>query len=251
MYKRGRHQAHAFVKRYEESFIMQKKKGIFKRFAVLIFAACFLMLAGTGTKVQAASRWKKLQNKYREKKSTNRLIFVKYTGGTTCRVVMYKKVQKKSGKYLWKRILRCRGYVGYYGIGKTREGDRKTPVGIFKVTEAFGVLDNPGTTFRYTKLNPYLYWSGEEGTYNTMVDSRELGHIPDNSEHLISYQPHYNYALNIGYNKKNVFGKGSAIFLHCFGSNPYTGGCVAISEENMKTVLLNLTKKTRVCIYPE
>ena len=83
-----------------------------------------------------------------------------------------------------------------------------------------------------------------------MVDSRKLGHIPANSEHLLDYVPHYNYALDIGYNRKCVFGKGSAIFMHCFGTNPYTGGCVAVSEENMKTVLLNATKRTRICIYP-
>ena len=27
--------------------------------------------------------------------------------------------------------------------------------------------------------------------------------------------------------------KGSAIFLHCFGTKGYTGGCVAVSRENM------------------
>ena len=199
----------------------------------------------------ASSRWSQLRSKYRNKKSTNRLIFVQYTGGSNCKVYMYKKVKNKKGKYRWEMILRCKGYVGRNGIWKTREGDVKTPVGTFKVTEAFGVYGNPGTSVKYTKLTSSLYWSGEAGTYNTMVDSNVLGHIPANSEHLIDYQPHYNYALNIGYNKKNVFGKGSAIFLHCFGSNPYTGGCVAVSESNMKLIIQNLTKKTRVCIYPK
>ena len=150
----------------------------------------------------------------------------------------------------WKRILACRGYVGLTGIGKTREGDMTTPQGTFKIGEAFGILEDPGTKIPYTQLNPYLYWSGEEGTYNTMVDSRELGHIPANSEHLIDYTMSYRYALDMGYNRKCVFKKGSALFLHCFGNNTYTAGCVAISEENMRTILQNVTKKTRICIYP-
>lgn len=203
------------------------------------------------TRAAEKSRWSALKDKYREKKNTDRLIFVKYTGGTSCHVYMLKKQLRKDGvTHKWKRILACRGYVGLNGIGKTREGDMTTPQGTFKIGEAFGILEDPGTKIPYTQLNPYLYWSGEEGTYNTMVDSRELGHIPANSEHLIDYTMSYRYALDMGYNRKCVFKKGSALFLHCFGNNTYTAGCVAISEENMRTILQNVTKKTRICIYP-
>ena len=221
-----------------------------------LIAAFFLIIslaAGAGSIRSMAANapiWNQLKVKYRDS-STNRLLFVKYTGGTYCKVIMLKKTRRENGDFRWTRILSCSGYVGRGGIGKTREGDVKTPVGTFKITEAFGIKPNPGTSVKYTLLNPYLYWSGEYGTYNTMVDSRELGHAPANSEHLIDYVPHYNYAVNIGYNKKNVFGKGSAIFLHCFGSNPYTGGCVAVSEQDMIQILQNLTKRTRVCIYPK
>ncbi len=203
------------------------------------------------TRAAEKSRWSALKDKYREKKNTDRLIFVKYTGGTSCHVYMLKKQLRKDGvTHKWKRILACRGYVGLNGIGKTREGDMTTPQGTFKIGEAFGILEDPGTKIPYTQLNPYLYWSGEEGTYNTMVDSRELGHIPANSEHLIDYTMSYRYALDMGYNRKCVFKKGSALFLHCFGNNTYTAGCVAISEENMRTILQNVTKRTRICIYP-
>ena len=203
------------------------------------------------TRAAEKSRWSALKDKYREKKNTDRLIFVKYTGGTSCHVYMLKKQLRKDGvTHKWKRILACRGYVGLNGIGKTREGDMTTPQGTFKIGEAFGILEDPGTKIPYTQLNPYLYWSGEEGTYNTMVDSRELGHIPANSEHLIDYTMSYRSALDMGYNRKCVFKKGSALFLHCFGNNTYTAGCVAISEENMRTILQNVTKKTRICIYP-
>ena len=203
------------------------------------------------TRAAEKSRWSALKDKYREKKNTDRLIFVKYTGGTSCHVYMLKKQLRKDGvTHKWKRILACRGYVGLNGIGKTREGDMTTPQGTFKIGEAFGILEDPGTKIPYTQLNPYLYWSGEEGTYNTMVDSRELGHIPANSEHLIDYTMSYRYALDMGYNRKCVFKKGSALFLHCFGNNTYTAGCVAISEANMRTIRQNVTKKTRICIYP-
>ena len=67
------------------------------------------------------SKWELLMDKYREKSNTNRLIFVKYNGGTSCTVRLYKKVAKKNGKHKWKKILVCKGYVGRNGIGKTRE----------------------------------------------------------------------------------------------------------------------------------
>ncbi|MCR5160579.1 MAG: L,D-transpeptidase family protein, partial [Lachnospiraceae bacterium] len=209
-------------------------------FAVLLFSPA----RSFGTKAQAASRWTKLKDKYRNKK-TNRLIFVKCKKGSSCRVVMYRKVKKKSGKYKWKKVTACDGYIGQNGLGKTVEGDRKTPKGTYKITKAFGIADDPGCPIPYIKLHEYLYWSGEAGSYNQMVDSRTLGHIPTNSEHLISISPQYTYALAINYNRKNIVGKGAAIFLHCTGSNPYTMGCVAIPEKNMKIIMQNVTKRTR------
>jgi L,D-peptidoglycan transpeptidase YkuD (ErfK/YbiS/YcfS/YnhG family) len=179
----------------------------------------------------------KLLNYFRSSR-VDRLIFVKYTGGTRANVVMWKKYNA-GGKMRWEKIVSCSGYVGKNGIGKTREGDMRTPTGGFPITKAFGRRRSPCTAgIAYTVLNPYLYWSGEPGTYNTLVDSRRLGHVPSNSEHLIDYDPAYNYALAIGYNPGNIVGKGSAIFLRCAaGEDTFTGGSVAIPEENMKTVM--------------
>lgn len=226
-----------------------RRQAVTTAVALLLGAALALTTPLTA-RAAKQTRWSKLWNKYRDKKNTDRLIFVKYLGGSDCKVLMYRKVPRKNGSFRWKKILACPGYVGRNGIGKAREGDVRTPTGTFRIGEAFGILDDPGTELAYTKVNRWLYWSGEYGTYNKMVDSRELGHAPGNSEHLADYVPHYHYALDIGYNRKCVYGKGSAIFLHCFGTNPYTGGCIAVSEENMKTILQNATKRTRICIYP-
>lgn len=131
-----------------------------------------------------------------------------------------------------------------------KEGDRKTPAGVFGFTKAFGIKDNPGAKLPYTKLNPYLYWCGDKQWYNTLVDVRETPH-ECSGEHLISYVPHYNYVLAIDYNPECIFGKGSAIFLHCTGSNPYTGGCVAVNESNMIRIMQTVDKGAKICIYPQ
>lgn len=225
-----------------------------RKLTVLFLVMLLLSFGFSGVKpvhVKAASqkKWDTLLKKYSRNTNTDRLIFVQYKGGSNCRVKMYKKTGAENGTAEWEKILNCKGYVGLNGIGKKWQGDRKTPKGVYWITGAFGILDDPGTQIPYTKLNRYLYWSGEEDTYNTMVDSRQLGHRPAGSEHLISYDPEYHYALVIGYNRENTVGKGAAIFMHCTGSNPYTAGCVAVPEEKMREVMLNVTEKTRICIY--
>lgn len=63
----------------------------------------------------------------------------------------------------------------------------------------------------------------------------------------ISYQ--YQYCLNISFNEEGAPGRGSAIFLHCFGpAMPYTGGCVAIPEYIMVQVMQNVREDCVVVI---
>lgn len=48
-------------------------------------------------------------------------------------------------------------YVGKNGLGKTREGDGKTPVGTFHPLTAFGVKPNPGTAMPYLDVTPTIF----------------------------------------------------------------------------------------------
>lgn len=189
------------------------------------------------------NKWNKLLDKYETDPSVNQLIFVQYQGGTRAQVILYNKVND-----IFKQIMRCQGYVGRNGINKVREGDAKTPTGTFGFTRAFGIKTNPGSKIKYQKLNPYLYWCGDKTWYNQMVDVRKKKHNCS-GEHLINYTPHYNYALALDYNKEGIYKKGSAIFLHCTGSSPYTGGCIAVSEANMIKILQTVDKNAKICIY--
>ena len=182
----------------------------------------------------------------------DRLIFVKYKSGSKATIEMWKKV-KSTRPARWKKILGHGCFVGRNGIYKEREGDKKTPVGAFRVTMAFGIKDSPGTAgIAYTKLNEYHYWSGEQATYNTFVDARDLGRSWVAGEHLITYNPFYNYALAFDFNKAGVYKKGSAIFLHCTKPNrKYTAGCIAVTERYMKKIMQNTTKHTMIFIYPQ
>lgn len=192
-----------------------------------------------------ANRWEQLLKNYQKDKSVNQLIFVKYEGGSRATVMMY---ERRGNRLI--RTLNCRGYVGQNGIDKVQAGDRKTPTGTFGFTKAFGIRNNPGTKIPYTKLNPYLYWCADKSNYNTMIDVRKKPHAC-HGEHLISYNPQYNYALALDFNSERIYGKGSAIFLHCAGSYGYTGGCVSVSQENMIKIMRAVDRGAKICIYPK
>ncbi|MBR3741087.1 MAG: hypothetical protein IKN04_11650 [Clostridia bacterium] len=86
--------------------------------------------------------------------------------------------------------------------------------------------------------------------YNEMVDIRDYPDLDlTNSEHILDYECQYQYCLNISFNEDGTPGRGSAIFLHCFGPvKPYTGGCAAIPEYIMKQVMQNVTENCIVVI---
>ncbi len=191
------------------------------------------------------SRWSQLLDEYKEDSGTKQLVFVKYEGGSRAAVQMY---EKNGGK--WSCIVDCQGYVGRNGIDKVREGDGKTPTGTFSLTHAFGIQDDPGAKLPYVKVNSYLYWCADQSHYNQLIDIRQYPHSCS-GEHLINYVPHYYYGMFLDFNKENVYQKGAAIFLHCTGSNPYTAGCVAVSQADMIKIIQHAEEGAKICIYPE
>ena len=145
----------------------------------------------------------------------------------------------------WKQIMSTPGYIGKWGLGKTQEGDGKTPVGTFGFNYAFGIAADPGCAIPYQQVTDDDYWSGDQRDgykYNQMVSIKDLPDLStDDSEHIVEYINEYQYVLNISYNDECVPGAGSAIFLHCLGAvKPYTGGCVAIPEDKMLFVMQNV-----------
>ena len=145
-------------------------------------------------------------------------------------------MHEKDADGSWKMIMSTPGFIGKEGLGKTKEGDGMTPVGTFHFNKAFGIADDPGCAMDYTKADDDTYWSGDSDLmYNQMVSIKDYPDLKkDDSEHIFDYQYEYQYCLNISYNEDGTPGKGSAIFLHCFGDRkPRTGGCVAIPEEQM------------------
>jgi L,D-peptidoglycan transpeptidase YkuD (ErfK/YbiS/YcfS/YnhG family) len=148
----------------------------------------------------------------------------------------------------WEQILSTPGFVGKNGLcldADHKEGCGQTPIGVYKFNKAFGIAADPGCAIPYIEVTDDTYWSGDvrEGMhYNEMVSFAEFPDLDmENSEHIVDYLYQYQYCLNISFNEDGTAGRGSAIFLHCFGpTKPYTGGCVAIPEYTMKMVMTNV-----------
>ena len=154
----------------------------------------------------------------------------------------------------WKQILSTPGFVGKNGLCADedhREGCAQTPTGTYYFNKAFGIAADPGCAIPYIQVDENTYWSGDpDRQYNQMVDIRDVPDlVMDDSEHIVDYQYQYQYCLNISFNEDGTPGRGSAIFLHCFGpAKPWTGGCVAVPENIMKLIMQNVREDCVVVI---
>lgn len=167
--------------------------------------------------------------------------------------LMSKKSDGKGGTY-WEKSLECTAKYGKNGLYKEKEGDSKTPVGVFKMGVPFGNKPaEEGFPADYIQVDDSCYWDGDSGSdrYNKLVSTKNYTDFKKSeSEHLIKYGAYYNYCLDTGYNPDGTPHKGSAIFLHCAVNNENTHGCIAIPEDAMKTVLKTYKDNaTYIAIY--
>ncbi len=184
---------------------------------------------------------------YKDNPSVGQLLLVRYIGGSSAVATYYQKDPSQTSG--WSTVFETPAYVGKNGIGKTREGDKKTPIGDFGVRQAFGILPDPGTSLDFTRVTPTTYACEEEGPYyNRIIDTVETGH-QCSSDGMYKDSPQYNYGIFIDYNPQNIYPLGSAIFVHCMGNKyKHTLGCVALPQECMKEVLITAKPGMRVII---
>jgi len=172
--------------------------------------------------------------------SVNQMIVVA-ASGSKATVTMH---EIQDGE--WAQILSTQGLVGIDGVGNPaniNENTHITPTGIYKLSTAFGVKDNPGTSLPYTKVNNSHYWVDDPTSkyYNKFVSTSDPNVTVDwqSAEHIIDYPTQYAYVIAIDYNLSCTPNNGSAIFLHC-SNGKSTYGCVSIPPEEMVFVLQHI-----------
>lgn len=157
----------------------------------------------------------------------------------------------------WTKNWAVRGVVGVNGISTDKkEGDKKTPEGVFKATMNFGLKDNPGTKesskLPYHKIQSGDYWvdDSESRYYNTLVNVKDVSKDWNSAEDLMAAAPYYNYGVALNYNIEATPYKGSAIFIHATktANDSYSSGCVRIPEEYMVKILNTIDENTKIVI---
>ncbi|MDD2797461.1 MAG: L,D-transpeptidase family protein [Bacteroidales bacterium] len=135
------------------------------------------------------------------------------------------------------------GEKGFASLGCKREGDKKTPMGLFPLGIAFGYIDHCITGLNYRTIENTHYWIDDPANeaYNTWVDYK-----PNcSSEKMKREDVLYKYGIVIEYNTQPVEkNMGSAIFIHIErAKNSSTDGCVSMPETKLIEILSWLDKK--------
>ena len=163
--------------------------------------------------------------------------------------------KENNNYYLIYNDIKEKAYIGKNGItNHKKEGDNKTPKGLFAIGLIFGTHSkeelNLDSSLYYQKINNNLHWIDDINSeyYNTLIDVSKTKTNFSSSEHLIDYKEAYEYAIEIKTNPNNIKGKGSAIFLHCTTNKEYTAGCVAIPSKALKKLLTMINKDTQILI---
>lgn len=145
-------------------------------------------------------------------------------------------------------------------IGKLkREGDGRSPAGLFPLTSVFGSSVKPEQlTFPYTRVESSTECVDDVKSthYNRIVNRFQVGNFDwKSSEKMAEITPQYDLGVFVAYNSYPVVeGNGSCIFLHIWrdAATP-TSGCTAMERTNLERVVswLELARNPYLVQLPE
>ncbi len=145
------------------------------------------------------------------------------------------------------------GEMGFAAIDHKREGDGRSPSGIFPLGIAFGYDPSVVTKMPYRQATDDDFWVDD-------VDSEDYNKWVKGEPNAASWEKmkrdddQYKYGVVIEYNMHPIEkGKGSAIFLHVWNGGDSTLGCVSMPEEMILKILgwLDPVKKPLIIMGTE
>ena len=129
-------------------------------------------------------------------------------------------------------IFRC--CIGKKGSTKNKkEGDKKTPKGIFEIENLYFRKDRkekPSTLLKCIEIKKNMGWCDDINfpkKYNKLIKiEKKISH-----EKLLRKDHKYDFLIPIKYNfEKPITGLGSCIFIHLTKNFKATDGCVALKK---------------------
>ena len=141
--------------------------------------------------------------------------------------------------------------VGKKGLtSKKKEGDLKTPTGIYELGPVFYRADkfiNLKTKLKKISIKKNMGWCDDINSknYNQLIKiNKKVSH-----EKMFRNDGTYDIVILINYNtKKVVKNKGSAIFIHITKNYKKTLGCIALKKSDLLVLLKLINKKTKIKI---
>ena len=143
--------------------------------------------------------------------------------------------------------------IGKNGLTKKKvEGDKKTPVGTFKIEHLYFRKDRvklPRMRLKTIEIKANMGWSDDinyADKYNKLIKiDKNINH-----EKLFRKDHQYDLLIPIKYNfKKRITGKGSCIFLHLTKNYYPTAGCIALKKKDFLIMLKLINKNSIIKIY--
>ncbi len=139
--------------------------------------------------------------------------------------------------------------------GSTRnkkEGDKKTPRGIFEIENLYFRKDRknkPNTLLKCIVIKKNMGWCDDirfPKKYNKLIKINKKTKY----EKLSRKDYKYDFLIPIKYNfKKPISGLGSCIFIHLTKNYIPTAGCVGLSEKDFLIMLKLVNKKSKIKIF--
>ena len=148
-------------------------------------------------------------------------------------------------------IFKC--CIGKKGSTKNKkEGDKKTPIGTFKIENLYfrkDRLKKPQTSLKCIEIKKNMGWCDDvcfPAKYNKLIKiNKKIGH-----EKLLRKDNKYDFFIPIKYNfKKPIAGKGSCIFIPLTKNYKPTAGCVALRKKDFLILLKIIKKNSLIKIY--
>ena len=143
----------------------------------------------------------------------------------------------------------CIGKKGFT-INK-KEGDQKTPKGIFKIENLYFRKDRikrPRTLLKCVEIKKDMGWCDD---VNFPKKYNQLIKIDKNIKHekLKRKDNKYDLLIPIKYNfKKPIVGLGSCIFIHLTNNYRGTAGCIALKKKDFLVMLKIIRKNSQINI---
>lgn len=169
--------------------------------------------------------------------SSEQVIVVQSSNGPRALVSTYEK-QNDAWKELISLAPAVIGKNGFAAINEKREGDGRSPTGVFPIGFAFGYAPTSITKLEYRQATDQDYFIDDVNSdlYNQWVSGN---HTAKSFEKMKRKDGLYELGFVVKYNMEPVVkGKGSAIFFHVWrAADKGTAGCVALAKDKITQLL--------------